>query len=51
MLYFTGADGLYAYTPQGETRREAAVKLRTQLNDAAVKGEARRDLRRSLATL
>jgi outer membrane protein assembly factor BamB/TolA-binding protein len=51
VVLYTGADGLYALTPLGETRRDAAGKIRATLGDANLSADVRRDLRRSLAGL
>ena len=52
LLLYTAADGVYAYTPLGENRRDSAAKLHAQLSDPfidLVPASARRDLRRALA--
>jgi len=51
LLLYTGADGLYALTPLGDSRRDAATKIHGALSDANLAGDARRDLRRALAGL
>ncbi len=48
MLIYTTREGVFAYTPAGETRQDSAAKLKTAIADKALSARAHRDLRRAL---